>query len=509
MLIRESRWDSALSSQWGHFAMAGAAGSIVGLLALKLSPTYSLLVALAVLSALVIRWRPVLGLIAIVVVTSGLIDDDSLPMLKLGPISFHLTDIALGWLLLQAIARPLVSRRVKWVATPLDLPLICLVAATCASALLSTAYYGVDPNFVFRILRVLCYYLVFFAATNLIVDKKQLSFLVNSLLIIAVAGSVAVLIQTLVPSLHILRSSSSELVTADRMYSGITRTFAATDRLVYVMLLISVCSVAIRQHWLPTWLAYATTALLGVGILLTFQRNYWLTLVAMFALLQVVLSGHERSRTLLFAACTALAFAVAALASPLPIEEYISAAWNRLAFGMNPATLTRDSSTMWRVAETQYAIQSILQNPLLGVGLGNLYRPVLPDDYWYALSGPALPGAGITGLRWYAHNAYLWIWVDLGLPGIASFVWLYALAIWRGLANWRRISDTRYKAVLLGSTLGLLGQAISNVVAPNFVQSWALVVYPIFMAINELVIRWDALEQSQLRLRESEELPHA
>jgi O-antigen ligase len=92
-------------------------------------------------------------------------------------------------------------------------------------------------------------------------------------------------------------------------------------------------------------------------------------------------------------------------------------------------------------------------------------------------------------LRWYIHNAYLWVLVDLGTLGFVPFLWFYAAAIWRGLARWRTVRDAGLRALALGITLGILGQAITNLVAPNFFQSWALSVFPILLGVREVILR--------------------
>jgi O-antigen ligase len=94
-------------------------------------------------------------------------------------------------------------------------------------------------------------------------------------------------------------------------------------------------------------------------------------------------------------------------------------------------------------------------------------------------------------MRYYIHNAYLWVWVDMGLVGLIPFVWLLAQVLVRGFGRWRKVGDPRWRAVALGVTLGILGQAITNIVAPNFIQSWGLVVFPILLGVNELIFRWE------------------
>jgi len=92
------------------------------------------------------------------------------------------------------------------------------------------------------------------------------------------------------------------------------------------------------------------------------------------------------------------------------------------------------------------------------------------------------------------HNVYLWVWVMMGFIGFIPFAWLYASFLRRGFTRWPKIGDPKLRAVVLGFTLAILGQAISNLVSPNFIQSWALIVFAIILGINELIFRWEVSE---------------
>jgi O-antigen ligase len=159
---------------------------------------------------------------------------------------------------------------------------------------------------------------------------------------------------------------------------------------------------------------------------------------------------------------------------------------------MQPDTLAKDASTQWRVFETRYAIQSIVQHPLLGIGLGNFYRPAIENDpLWY-------PDKPNYGLRWYIHNSYLWVWIDMGLLGIIPFIWVFAIFLVRGFRRWRNIEDPKLRSIALGFTLACLGMVISNLVAPRFVEDWSLSIFAVILGINELIfVQSDAISKSK------------
>lgn len=472
-----------------HFVAACGVGLLLGVAALRLSPLWVVGGVLGILFLTAITYKPELGLLAILVVTSGLVNHERLPLLSMGPISFHVTDVILLYLLAMLLTKALVEPNFKLVRTPLDVPLLWFYFAVLLSATLAITHFSLDTNFVLRMLRILTYYLGFFAVTNLITDRRQLTALINGLFAVALLACLGVLVEAFIPSLDLVRSSTPELVTAGRGYAGVLRMYIPAERLIYSMLLVSVCSLALGSRWLPPKLEFARVGILSIGLFLTFLRSVWLTMLSMLALLLVLVSWPERIRLLRWAI---VGVVVVALLVSLPgVNRYTVAASDRLVWGMLPETLELDPSVRMRAMEIRYGMQSIAQHPLLGIGLGNLYRPRTEGDaFWY-------PGDPNIGLRWYIHNAYLWVWIDMGLIGLVPFIWLYGSFLWRGFTRWRRISDPKLRVVVLGFTLAILGQAITNTVGPNFIQSWVLIVFAIMLGINELIFRWEVSEERQ------------
>jgi len=471
-----------------HVVVACGVGLLLGVVSLWFSPLWVLAGALGILFFIGISYRPEFGLLTIVLIASGLIDYERLPLLGIGPISLHITDVLLLYLLTLVLIKALLVPGFKIVRTPLDAPLMWFYLAVVLSAIFAIAQSSVGTNFVLRRLRTLTNYLGFFVVTQLIRDRRQLTVLMKGLFVIAVLASLAILVQVIDPSVQVVRARSPELVTAGQASAGVLRTFSQADRLIYVMLLVSVCSLTLGNGGLRPALEFARAGILGIGLFLTFQRNYWLTMLSMLVLLGVLISWPQRFRILRWGIVGLVVVVLLVSFSGGALDRYVGAAFDRLVWGMRSETLAQDSSTQMRVMETEYAVQSILQHPLLGIGLGSLYRPPVEDDGYWRPEDPSI------GLRWYMHNAYLWVWTMMGLMGFIPFIWLYASFLRRGFTRWRRIGDPKLRAAVLGSTLAILGQAISNLVAPNFVQSWSLIVFVIMLGINELIFRWELTE---------------
>ncbi|MHB0875980.1 MAG: O-antigen ligase family protein [Anaerolineae bacterium] len=467
-------------------AAAIGGGVLLGAAAAVLPPLLTVAALAGAVGLVVAAAWPELALLAIVAITIGFVDTDRLPLLGLGPVSLHLTDLILMALLVLTVLRVVGDRRGRVVRTPLDLPLIGFYGAVVLSAMLGIFFWGTDRSFVLRLVRPLTYYLAFFAVTNLIRDEKQWLRLAKGLLLLGSLAAAAVLLQSVVPSVHLLKTNTVGLVTVEESYQGVTRIYTQAERLMYPMLLVALSAVALRARLVPAVIEAARVAVLAIGLFLTFQRNYWATMAAMAVLLLVVVPGRARRALLQWGVLVLVAAAIVFSLPVARISAYRQAAFDRVIRGLAPEQLSRDSSTQWRVMETRYGLQSIAQRPILGVGVGGFYRPAVADDY--VITG--VPGS--IGLRWYMHNTYLWVWTTMGLVGLLPFMALYGLAVARGMLLWRRMRDPQLQAFTLGITLGIFGQGLSNIVAPNFVQSWTLVVFAVMLGMNELAYRWSS-----------------
>jgi O-antigen ligase len=473
------------TNSWAYMA-ALLAGLLLGLGALAVGPGQVLVAMVAAVGLVGIAYRPELGLLLLVATTGGLVGADVLPYLKVGPISLQISDIILLYLLALTVTRLLGLPSFKAVGTPLDLAIVFFGLAIVISTAIALHNPSISMNWTLRRMRPLAYYLAYFPVTNLIREKRQVGVLVNGLLVLAIFAAVAVLAHVIDPALGLVRTQTVGLVTAGQELGDVERTYFQAERLIYLMLIVSASSLVLsgkrpRGRFIP-----GQVFVLAVGLFLTFQRNYWLTAASMLGLLGVLGGGAARIRSLKWASVGLIVMTALVFLPLASTQRYLAAAEDRLFRGMRLDVLEVDRSTQWRLMEMHYAVQSIEENPLTGIGIGNYYRPAIG-------SGSSLE---LDGLRYYVHNAYLWILVDMGLVGIVPFVWLFAVGIARGLKKWRTISDAKLRAFALGGTLGILGQAISNLVAPNFVQSWILVVFPIVLGVNEIIYGWEKLERA-------------
>jgi putative inorganic carbon (hco3(-)) transporter len=119
------------------------------------------------------------------------------------------------------------------------------------------------------------------------------------------------------------------------------------------------------------------------------------------------------------------------------------------------APMTEFDTLNGRVQIWQRALYFIAQAPLTGIGL-NHFRVALPA-FW-PLSSPLIPGD-----LGHAHNQFLQVAAELGLPGLIAY-----LSIWLGLA-WRAITRLRPSAspiarrAAMGAASGLFAFSVYGI----------------------------------------------
>ncbi|MEE8389486.1 MAG: DUF4012 domain-containing protein, partial [Anaerolineae bacterium] len=105
-----------------------------------------------------------------------------------------------------------------------------------------------------------------------------------------------------------------------------------------------------------------------------------------------------------------------------------------------------------RVEIWKRALRIIQDHPLTGIGFDALY-PVMHARY------PTFIIAAGSDVA-HAHNIYLQVALDLGLPGLGAFLWLLLAFGWMLFQVWRGSASSAYRALAVGLFFGALAQMI-------------------------------------------------
>ena len=241
----------------------------------------------------------------------------------------------------------------------------------------------------------------------------------------------------------------------------------------------------------PRWLWWVCLPWILVVILISQNRDMWLS--GALALVLVMLVAGPRVRGRLIASLVLLVVVIAILvAAPLggsgktPLQPIVT----RASTLLNPSKVTGSSSLTDRGTEDKYGWADAQHHLLLGIGPGVPYGDTI--------------GIGTVGdpyavePRLFLQNQYLYILLITGIPGIAAFM-LFLLITLRGAF----IRGGPIESRLLG--IGVVALMLTAIVALNytddsFLVALALVAGAVFALRPQVDVRRDGSTPAMLEV---------
>ncbi|MHC1696763.1 MAG: O-antigen ligase family protein [Geobacteraceae bacterium] len=459
------------------------AGAVISLLLLSVPLNIALLMVGGLLILAVTATRPEIGILSIVVLISSIVFGESLGLIPIGIGSLHIADVMLLYMLFLIIRRHFGHEDLIFISTPLDKWLVLFMVTVIISALLSILHYGVDFNDVMRQVRHLTYYLIFFIVTNLITTKEQMVFVIRGLLAISVVVAITMVLQAIVgESVQLMPGRVEAAMTFGRAYDA-TRILPPGQTLLFVMFITSFCFLCLRseKNSLQSGYFYVLTAL-SVGILLTYNRNYWVAAIFCLAILLMMLPFKGKKKLI---AVVVLLVMISGMGILLfderdsKFNQTVLSISDRFTSLFTGKELIKSRSLEIRRLENKYALAKIAEHPVLGIGLGNTYRPI----FWKN-----------DTLTYYMENGYYWILTDMGIPGLLFFMMFYLRFLVRAFRNRTAIRDDYLRAALTGFMLSGVGILPMVIVNPIFMQWFSIVVISLCIGLSENIIRLNATE---------------
>jgi hypothetical protein len=482
MLTRLLQRNGIEPWQRGYLLAAAVFGALLGAAALVVTPMVVILCLVGVAGFLMVLKRPEMLLLVFLFVASTIFADKQNPGLGLGFGTIYLTDILVIVAFGIIVVRWLVEPDFTLVRTPLDGPLIvflALVFATTAARLISR---DLRLNDVLGELRIVGHYGLFLVTTNVIRERRQLNILLVGILALSIFVVAAMALQFAAgSSLQILPGRVEQLDNEGRRFSDVTRILAPGQSLVLTscLILASLLTFDPRRTllWLGLW------ASVCFGLVLTFNRNFWIGAVLSIGILILCVYSEERKRILrrvgLVAAFGCLLLAIFVIKPNQHVSDLALASADRIFSLTEPSTFTsQDSSFRWRDFEYRYASKVIEANPLTGIGMGSRYRPWVPPYDYEQYDG-----------RTYLHNGHLWLILKAGLPAYLSFMAFSSLVIVRCFLYWRSISQPWMRAIVWGTALVFISVLIGSIVNSMLMQWYWTGLLGILAGMAEVVIQ--------------------
>ena len=172
-----------------------AVGLLLGLLTAWITPAWTFGILIGITFLAIGLKRPEIFILAYLVLTASIIQQTRAQSVSLGFGTVYFTDMLIFLLFGTILMRSLAESRFRLVSTPLDIPLLIFLVTSFVSTILAVTNGSVLFLQSLGEVRVVGSYLLFFAVTNLVRDKRQVMLLIEGLLGLAVLVAVTTIIR--------------------------------------------------------------------------------------------------------------------------------------------------------------------------------------------------------------------------------------------------------------------------------------------------------------------------
>lgn len=428
-------------------------------------------VAFAVLLLLVLATIvfPEQAIVALLMMGSGLIPSGVLPTIPLGPGRILAADVLISVLICYAVARAMQRPERLRHALAWFRPVAVLVALTAVGIAVGLFMFHSPLRDVFQEARAQMYWLVAPLIVSFAYDEKRMRRLMWGLIFVGMCLSVAVIAQFISGRPFIENARVERLTTLSLKYNDVTRSTAGGA--IYLILLPlfyllarSLGGAARTVYTIPI------LSVLAAGVVVSFGRAIWLATFVAILLLAVHLKGIRGLVQITVAAIVCVVLSVGGLVALKP--KTVDAAYERLISTFEEGS--HKSSLGWRFEEVHFAMKELTRSPLLGIGYGTPYKPYIP------LSG--IIEQDVSLMR-YAHNAYIAVWLKLGIPGLVTILWLAVATFRRGVRLVRTTTDDRRRAVCSAALAGFFVAIVTSVTQPEWVVGTGIMFFGLVVGL--------------------------
>lgn len=467
-------------------------GLILSIVCIWLSPllVFGTLAAAALLIYAVLK-RPEICLLGYLIITSTIMDASRFPEIPIGIGRLVITDVILLALLGIIIIRLLLDSNYRISHSPLNLPLLAFLGIGMLATILAIGQSSLTVRESLGEVRRVLGYLTFFIVINLVREERQLRTLLRGLLFLATVVAFGMVAQFLLGRyVQILPGRVETLGTEGVVFMGVTRIIPPGYSLVFVAFILLTAIFLLETFRGIRVVDVLQWILLGIGILLTYKRHLWGMIAFAVLIMLFIINPQKRIKLFYISQALLILFVTITLlftiSDPGPkVTGLMNGVLNRVGSLFQRSTYSNSKSSLrWRDFEYQYAIPQIVAHPLLGLGLGAAYRPLVRDRDREGFDG-----------RTFIHNGHIAIMTKTGLLGYLCYLWFAVVFLYRGFRNWRSVPDPLLRKIVIGCMLSFLGLFLGSMVEAMVVDGNCTALIGILIGISEVILLYHGKQQ--------------
>lgn len=409
-----------------------------GLLAVVLPYWFVIAMALVPLF-LVAAWAfPGYALVFVLLISGGFLPDAFLPHLPIAGGTLRPQEIFLVIVAGVLVIKRTQDHRLQERIRPYFRPIFALMALAFISAVVSKFYLHLQTSDITDELRPFMFWVYALLVPMAINDKADftrfLKALVIAAIMLALAQTLQALLATHLPFPLIHGGRIEEAMVGSTAYEDVIRsTVPGIYLIIFALLFVFAGYLHGRRSF---WFTMAAAGLFITALLFTYGRSLWGATIFGLLLLgwQV---GFARFWKVFLLGTIAISLLVLAIFLAKP-DTFVALQDRALSVSSEGAHKT---SLGWRFEENEFAWQAIRRSPVVGIGLGANYKPVLLIDTLQDWKSE----------RRFMHNGHLYVLLKLGLVGAGVLFWLLAHYFFHARSLLRHLSDDNDRALVVAS----------------------------------------------------------
>jgi len=412
-------------------------------------------------------WRIEYGVLAVLALASGIVDEAFLPALS----PLRAADLAFfAVCAIVVVSGSNLSKGFHPGEWKLWIPFTAFLLLVPVSVIYAHFFQDVALKDVLGEGRHLMYLLLLPMVVAVLTSRERIHRFIVGLLFLGLLFSVGQMVQGI---FHVrIFGDAGRLFTAETLgvkAYGITSSSTVGINLVVFALCMVATWYALKKIRAITFLLLS--AAFAIAILFTFGRTTWgMTLLQMGVV--VGLLGLRKSGTMLIWSMVGLSLAFGALIAVKPAMLD--------ALVVRATSIEREiesgSSAAWRYYEVAEVTPVIVASPILGIGLGAAYRRPAPSDTFR------------EQVR-YIHSGYLYMVSKLGVPALSLFLWCLLVVLtwsWHGARN-EIDAERRGAHAAIGA--GIVGLLLAAVTEPHFMRDASIAYLGVLLGLATVLRR--------------------
>ncbi len=186
-----------------------------------------------------------------------------------------------------------------------------------------------------------------------------------------------------------------------------------------------------QQYDRVMWIGWF--ACFGLGLIMCFSRGVWLSVIVAVGFMLMQLGRGVTQKKILFIGAVCLVLLVC-----LSLPGVYSAVVERILSTVD----VNYASNRARLMRWGQAVTMFLESPILGKGYG-AFAMLYEEDV-------GLVGSYVAQFQLGAHSEYLQVMSELGIIGLAVWIWLNFAFLQYGFRAVKRIKDSFYRSIIIG-----------------------------------------------------------